>query len=204
MSAVQLIGVAASLSLLAGWRLYACILAAGLAMHFGWLHPPGRIHALAVLANPWVIGVAALGAAAEFFADKLPWLDSLWDGVHTIVRPVGGALLALAIVDPHDPAWQVAVFLLGGGAALLAHTAKAGTRVLANASPEPFSNLALSAGEDVVSTGGLLLVLSHPSLAIAAAVVFVVFLTALLILALRLAGSLRRLIARGPVKDPAP
>jgi hypothetical protein len=196
MTAVQLIGVAASLSLLAGWRLYACVFAVGLAMHFGWLHPPQQVHALAVLANPWVIGVAALGAAAEFFADKVPWLDSLWDAIHTIVRPVGGALLALAVVDPSNPTWQVVVLLLGGGAALLSHGAKAGTRALVNASPEPVSNLLVSSTEDVVSTGGLLLVLSHPSVAIAVAAVLLMAVVAALIIGWRLLGGLRRMFRR--------
>ena len=75
--------------------------------------------ALQVLANPWVLGIAGLGALAEFFADKVPWLDSIWDTVHTLVRPIGGALLALAIVDPGDPALQVIAFIVGGGGALL-------------------------------------------------------------------------------------
>ncbi|HEY5288545.1 MAG TPA: DUF4126 domain-containing protein [Caulobacteraceae bacterium] len=196
MSAVQLIGLAASLSLLAGWRLYACVLATGLAMRFGWLQLPTQVHALAVLANPWVIGVAALGTAAEFFADKVPWLDSLWDGVHTLIRPAGGAVLALAVVDPSSPTWQVIVLLLGGSAALLSHTAKAGTRAVANVSPEPFSNLVLSSTEDVVSTGGLLLVLSHPALAIVVALVLLVVVIAALVLAWRIIGSLRRMLAR--------
>ena len=101
MGAVQLIGVAAaSLSLLAGWRLYACIVAAGLAMRFGLLQLPQQVHALDVLANPWVIGVAAVGAVAELFADKVMWLDSLWDGVHTLIRPLGGALLG------HERDWH--------------------------------------------------------------------------------------------------
>jgi hypothetical protein len=204
MSAVQLIGVAASLSLLAGWRLYACVLATGLAVRFGWLHLPQQVHALDVLANPWVIGVAALGTVAELFADKVMWLDSLWDSVHTIIRPVGGALLALAVVDPRDPTWQVVVLLLGGGAALLSHSAKAGARVVVNASPEPVSNMVLSTGEDVVSAGGLLLVLSHPSLAIAVAGVLLVFVAGALFLGWKLVGSLKRLFARTPPRPPGP
>jgi hypothetical protein len=139
MGAVELIGVAASLSLLAGWRLYACIFAAGLAMRLGLLHLPQQIHALDVLANPWVIGIAALGAVAELFADKVMWLDSLWDAVHTLIRPLGGALLASAVIDASDPTWQVVVFLLGGGAAFLSHGAKAGARAVVNTSPEPVS-----------------------------------------------------------------
>ena len=119
MGAVELVGVAASLSFLAGWRLYACIAAVGLAMRFGVIDLPQKIQALDALANPWVIGVAALGAVAELVADKVMWFDTLWDGAHTLIRPLGGALLALAIVDASDPAWQVVVFMLGGGAALL-------------------------------------------------------------------------------------
>ena len=142
MDAVGIIGLAASISLLSGWRLYLCIFATGLAMHTGWIALPHQLHSLDVLANWWVIGAAGVGALAEFFADKVMWIDSAWDAVHTLVRPVGGALLALAIVDPHDPKWQVVALLLGGGAALLTHGAKAGTRAAVNASPEPFSNMA--------------------------------------------------------------
>jgi uncharacterized membrane protein len=89
--ALALIGLASSISLLSGWRLYLCLFATGLAMRAGWIALPEHLHGLAVLANPWVIGVAAAGLIAEFFADKIVWLDSLWDGVHTLVRPVGGA-----------------------------------------------------------------------------------------------------------------
>ena len=123
-----------------------------------------------MLANPWVMGSAAVGAVAEFFADKVMWLDSLWDAVHTAIRPIGGAVLALALVDSGDPVWQVVTLLLGGGAALMSHSAKAGTRAVVNASPEPFSNIAVSSGEDVVSGGLLFLALSHPVVAIIIAV----------------------------------
>ena len=135
LSAVELLGVAASVSLLAGWRLYLCVFAVGLAMRTGWLALPEQLQALDALASPWVIGVAGLGAAAEFLADKVMWLDSLWDAVHTLIRPLGGAVLALALVDPGDPTWQVVVFLLGGGASLLTHGAKATTRVVGERQP---------------------------------------------------------------------
>lgn len=160
---VQLIGQAASLSLLAGWRLYATVLAAGLAMRFGWIDAPAHT-GLAVLASYPVLGVAAAGTLAEFFADKIAWVDSAWDSVHTVIRPIGGALVAAAVIDPHDPATQVATLLLGGSAALLTHTAKASTRALVNTSPEPFSNMAVSAVEDTATTGLLALVLAHPLL----------------------------------------
>ena len=141
---------------------------------------------------PWIIGVALLGAVCELFADKVMWLDSLWDAVHGVVRPLGGALLALAVVDAHDPVWQVVVFLLGGGAALLGHGAKAGARALVNVSPEPFSNVAVSATEDAFSYGGLWLALTHPGAAWAVAAILLVLMLALIALAWRLMAGLRR------------
>ena len=192
MGAVELVGVAASLSFLAGWRLYACITAAGLAMRYGLLDLPQKIQALDALANPWVIGIAALGAIAELLADKVMWLDSLWDGAHTLIRPIGGALLALAVVDAQDPAWQVAAFLLGGGAALLSHSAKAGARAAVNTSPEPVSNIAVSGFEDVATAGGLWLVLSQPHIAIAVAVILALGAVGVIFLSWRILKRMRR------------
>lgn len=192
MGAVELVGVAASLSFLAGWRLYACVAGAGLAMRFGLLDLPQQIQALDALANPWVIGVAGLAAVAELVADKVMWFDSLWDGAHTFIRPLGGALLALAVVDAHDPAWQVIVFLLGGGAALLSHSAKASARAAVNTSPEPISNIAVSTTEDVITAGGLWLALSQPAIAIALALFLFVGAIALIVLSWRILTRLRR------------
>jgi len=155
MDPIQMLGLAGSVSLLSGWRVYLCVLVTGLAFRFGWIEPPHNLPVLGALANPWVIGIAGLGLIAEFLVDKVAWVDTLWDAVHTAIRPVGGALLALAIVDANDPAWQAITLLLGGSGALLGHGAKAGTRALVNVSPEPFSNIAVSSGEDV-ATGGLL------------------------------------------------
>src|SRR4029079_17076427 len=155
MSAVELIALASTVSLLAGWRLYLVTFVVGLAMKFGWVALPDQLHALDVLANNWLIGIAGVGALAEFFADKVPWVDSIWDAVHSVVRPVGGALLSMAIIDGGDPAWQVGSLLLGGGAALLAPRRKAGAPTLVNASPEPFSNVVVSSAEDI-GTGSLL------------------------------------------------
>lgn len=171
MGIMEILGVAGSVSLLAGWRLYLCIFATGLAMRLGWVAPPEHLHSLAVLANDWVMGAAGLGMIAEFFADKVAWLDSLWDAVHTAIRPAGGALLALALVDASDPKWQVITLLLGGGAALVSHSAKAGTRAVINASPEPFSNIAVSTGEDVATGGLLFLALSKPVAAVFVAII---------------------------------
>ncbi|MDZ7588901.1 MAG: DUF4126 domain-containing protein [Parasphingorhabdus sp.] len=162
MGIIELLGLAGSVSLLSGWRLYLTILVTGLAMRTGWVALPEHLQMLDVLANPWVLGAAALGAVAEFFADKVMWLDSIWDAVHTIARPLGGALLALAIVDAGDPAWQVVAFLLGGSAALVSHGAKSGARAIVNTSPEPVSNIVVSTGEDVATGGLLLLAFANP------------------------------------------
>jgi hypothetical protein len=161
--------------------MYLCVFATGLAMHFGLIDLPENLKTLDALANPWVIGVAGVGLTAEFFADKIAWLDSFWDSVHTAIRPIGGALLAMAIVDSSDPTWQIVSLLLGGSAALVSHSAKAGTRAVVNASPEPFSNVAVSVGEDVVTTGLLYLVLNDPMLSgIVAVILFAVAIFALL------------------------
>lgn len=167
MGATEIIAMAASFSLLAGWRLYAAVLVAGLAMRFDVIALPEQLQSLQVLGSPWIIGIAAIGAIAEFFADKIAWLDSAWDGVHGLVRPMGGAILALAIVDPGEPVWQVATLLLGGGSALLSHGAKATARVSVNMSPEPVSNIVMSSAEDVATTGAFALALTNPFIALA-------------------------------------
>lgn len=192
MGAVELLGLAASVSLLAGWRLYVCVAGLGLAMRTGLIDLPNQIQALDVLGNPWVIGVAGIGAVAEFLADKVMWIDTLWDGVHTAIRPIGGAVLALAIVDPANPAWQVVVFLLGGGAALLTHAAKAGSRAVVNTSPEPVSNAVVSTVEDAATVGGLWLVLSHPATAIVVALAITVLAVLMLVAAWRVLSRVRR------------
>jgi hypothetical protein len=193
MGATELIALAASTSLLAGWRLYLVTFVTGLAMKFGWIGLPENLQALEVLANNWVIGAAGAAALFEFFADKIAWVDSLWDSVNGFIRPLGGALLSLAIVDSADPAWQVASFLLGGGAALLAHAGKAGARTLVNASPEPFSNMVVSTGEDVATAGLLALAIANPIAAALVAAILVVLSLWLVIAARR---ALRRVIDR--------
>jgi len=189
MSAIELIALASTVSLLAGWRLYLVTFAVGLAMKLGWVALPDQLHTLDVLANNWIIGIAAAGALAEFFADKVPWVDSAWDAVHSVIRPIGGALLSMAIIDGGDPAWQVGSFLLGGGAALLAHAGKAGARAIVNASPEPFSNIAVSTTEDVATAGLLGLAIANPIVAALIAIMLV-------LLSLWLVLAARRLMKR--------
>ena len=176
--------------------MYLVTFVTGLAMHFGWIALPQQFHALDVLANPWLIGLSGIAASFEFFADKIAWVDSAWDSIHTFIRPVGGALLSLAIVDPADPKWQVASVLLGGGAALFAHAGKAGARTIVNASPEPFSNIAVSATEDVATTGLLALAFVHPVAAAVIAAGLVAFSIWLIIAARRMLRRMGKALSR--------
>jgi hypothetical protein len=190
MGIIEILGVAGSVSLLSGWRMYLCVFATGLAMKFGWINAPEHLASLAILSNNWVLGAAGFAMIAEFFADKIAWLDSLWDAVHTAIRPVGGALLALALVDPADPTWQVISLLLGGGGALMSHAAKAGTRAIVNASPEPFSNIAVSTGEDVATGGLLFIALANPVAAVGVALLLIVGAVILLLTVRKMVGRL--------------
>lgn len=200
MGIMEVLALATSVSLLSGWRMYLTIFATGIAMHSGYVDLPENLKMLDALANPWVIGVAGFGAVAEFFADKIAWLDSIWDGLHTIIRPVGGALLAMAVVDSSDPTWQVVAFLLGGGAAFASHATKATARAAVNTSPEPVSNVVLSTTEDVATGGLLMLAFANPVIAAVVAVV---------LLALTIWGlwagyrAFKRFFAAPPPKDGA-
>ena len=135
----------------------------GLAARFGWVALPEQFQ---VFNNPWVIGLASVLYVVEFFADKIPWVDTMWDAVHTFVRPVGGALIAVAALGDASPTVEGLVALLGGAVAAGSHATKAGTRVAANASPEPFSNWALSIIEDIFVVGLGLVTLKFPLLAL--------------------------------------
>tara|TARA_R110002033_G_scaffold34779_2_gene72562 strand:+ start:2818 stop:3405 length:588 start_codon:yes stop_codon:yes gene_type:complete len=194
MGIVELLGLAGSVSLIAGWRLYLTVFITGLAMRLGWISLPEHLQLLDALANPWVLAISALAALAEFFADKILWLDSIWDTIHTVIRPLGGALLALAVVDAGDPAWQVAIFLLGGGAALVSHGAKAGARALVNTSPEPVSNAVVSTGEDIATGGLLFLAFAHP---VAAMIIASLLLILCLVLVYKGYGLWRKIVSSG-------
>jgi hypothetical protein len=163
---LDLLAVALGLAALAGINLYLTVFVTGLAIHFHWITLAPQYESLEVLANPWIITVAGILYFLEFFADKIPWVDSIWDAVHTVIRPIGGALLAIQVLGHPSPAFIVIVGLLAGGTSLVAHTAKAATRVASNTSPEPFSNIGLSLGEDAAVLGGLALMHFNPLLAL--------------------------------------
>jgi uncharacterized membrane protein len=147
---LKTLGVATGVAWLSGIRLYASVLTLGLLEHFGFASLPGELR---VLGEWWVIGVAGLLFLVEFVADKIPAVDSAWDAVHTFIRVPAGAVLAAAAFGHFDNRVRLLAFLLGGGIALTSHGTKASVRLAVNASPEPFSNVALSVLEDVGSVG---------------------------------------------------
>ena len=204
MTPVELIALAASTSLLAGWRLYLVTLVTGLAMKFGWVALPEQLAALDILANNWLLAAAAVGTFAEFFADKIAWVDSAWDAIHSFIRPLGGALLSMAVIDSGDTTWQVVSFLLGGGAAFVAHAGKAGARTLVNASPEPFSNILVSTGEDVATAGLLALAIANPIAAALVAIILVVMSIWFVVAARRMIRSVVDRLNPRPIRDVTP
>ena len=164
------LGLALGSSWASGINLYAMVATLGLLGRFAGLDLPGD---LGVVTDWWVIGIAATLYLIEFVADKVPIVDSAWDVVHTFVRVPAGAIVAAAALGDFSPWVQVVAFLLGGGVALTSHGAKAATRVAANMSPEPASNIALSLVEDVVAVGGTLLAAFLPILMLGFVVVAV-------------------------------
>ena len=186
------LALAGALAWGAGLRLYLVVFLFGLLGRMGWWPLPEH---LSVLAHPLVIGASGFMAAVELFADKLPWLDSLWDGLHTFVRIPAGAALAAAVFGDSGAAVALAAGLLGGTLTATTHFAKSGTRAAVNTSPEPFSNVAVSVGEDALVLGGLWLAVEYPLLFLAALVVFVVAAALLIRLILR---GLRRLFGARP------
>lgn len=154
-------------SLAAGVNLYATVAVLGLASRYGWVALPDQFK---VFDNPWLIGAAAVLYVVEFVADKIPWVDSIWDSVHTLIRPIGGAAIAVASLGDAAPAWQGGMALLGGVVAASSHMTKAGARVAANTTPEPFSNWFLSLAEDAFVIGLSFLTLKFPRLALAVTV----------------------------------
>ncbi|MCC6699658.1 MAG: DUF4126 domain-containing protein [Candidatus Hydrogenedentes bacterium] len=189
MEILTLLGTALGLGFISGLNLYATVLAIGLGIRLGFFDPAPPFDQLEVLAHPYVLIPAAIAFTLEFFADKVPWVDSFWDSFHTIIRPVGAIVIAAAAITDLDPAIEVGLVILCGGVAFLSHTTKAGTRLAANHSPEPFSNILLSLAEDAIAFIGAWLIFAHPIVLLTLVVLFVA-------LALWLLPKLIRLIAR--------
>lgn len=187
-SDAHLFAVGIVLAWLAGVRVYLTVFGVGLAGLFGWLDLPP---ALEVATSPWVLGVSGLLAAVEFFADKIPGVDSGWDLLHTLLRVPAGAFLAAATLSP-DGDLGTGALVTGAGVALASHALKSGSRALLNTSPEPVSNWSASVGEDVATIGGLALVFAWPWLALS----MVVAITA--VVALAMWWLWRKLFRRAP------
>src|SRR3984957_2510392 len=147
MEILETLGVALGLASLAGLNSYLTVFVTGLAIQQHWIDVSQTYPELAILAHPAIIMISGVMYLLQFFADKVPWVDSLWDAVHTFVRPLGGAFLTLRVLGTMDPAMEVVAALLAGGVTLTTHFVKASTRLVVNHSPEPFSNIALSLGE---------------------------------------------------------
>jgi hypothetical protein len=180
MDTLTLLGSAAGLGLLAGIRLYFTVFALGLAIRTGWFQPDAAMSQLSLLGQTPVLVGSGLLFVTEFIADKVPWFDSIWDAIHTFIRPVGAAALGMTALGSFDPGMTFLIGLLSGGVALTGHASKAATRVAVNHSPEPFSNWALSLMEDAFVPVGLWVVMEHP---VAAAVIVSVFLVFFALLA---------------------
>ncbi len=159
------------LPIASGINLYATVLVLGLGQRFGLLQGlPDELH---ILANPIVLGVAGVLYTIEFFADKIPYLDTLWDGLHTFIRPVGAAYLAMQAAGDHGTGAKLAAMFVGGALGLGSHATKAGTRLLVNTSPEPFSNSIVSVAEDFSVVGLLALMYSYPWVALGVLLVLI-------------------------------
>ena len=161
MDLLQSAALAGGMAWASGMRLYAALFAAGLLGRLGYLDLPSGLQ---VLENPWVLGITAILLLVEFLADKIPVVDSVWDSVQTFIRLPAGALLAALALGDHDPALMVVAGLLGGTLTAGTHALKAGSRALINTSPEPFSNIATSLGEDALVPTGLAIAVFHPLL----------------------------------------
>src|SRR5262245_1001659 len=180
------LGYTIPLAFASGLNVYATVAVLGLCSHYGLVALPEQFKAFD---HPVVIIVALVMYLVEFVADKIPWLDSIWDLVHTVIRPIGGALVAVTALGDASPTATTLAALLGGSVAMTTHLTKAGTRAAANTSPEPLSNWILSLGEDVLAVSIAYGALQHPILALAIA-------SALLLVILACASLIVRAVRR--------
>ena len=178
------IALAAGAAWASGINVYAVILILGLMGSIGYMSLPPDLE---IMMHPLIIAAASLMYCAEFFADKMPGVDTGWDTIHTFIRIPAGAVVAAAALGEMEPAVQIAAFIVGGGLAASSHAVKAGTRVLLNTSPEPITNWTASVTEDLVVVGGLWVALNHPA-------IFLIALTLIIGLTLWLLPKLWRAI----------
>lgn len=171
MSLVSALGYTIPFAFASGLNVYATIAVLGLSSHFGLVSLPQQFRAFD---HPVVIGVALVMYLVEFVADKIPWFDSVWDALHTVIRPLGGAFVAVAALGDASPMATTLAALLGGSVAMTTHLTKTGTRAAANTSPEPFSNWILSFSEDALAIGLTYGAIRHPDIALAIAVVLLI------------------------------
>jgi hypothetical protein len=190
MNPIETLGLALGAGFSSGLNLYATIATLGLLQRFGVIHLPEQLQ---VLAHPWVLGIAIALYFIEFFADKIPLVDTIWDAIHTVIRPPAAALLAYGAAGAAPPEWRWGAALLAGGVALTSHGTKASTRAAVNASPEPFSNWALSFGEDALAVWLTWLATVHPTATI---VVVSILLVIAAFLIFHLFRFLRRAVRR--------
>ena len=159
MNPIETLGLALGAGFSSGLNLYATVATLGLLQRFGVLHLPPSLE---VLSHPWVLGIAIALYLVEFFADKFPYFDTMWDAIHTFIRPPAAALLAFAAAGGAAAEWRWAAALLAGGVALTSHGTKASARAAVNTIPEPFSNWVLSFGEDVLAVWLTWMATVHP------------------------------------------
>jgi hypothetical protein len=195
MEALAGLGRTLGFSFAAGINLYATVAILGLASRYGWVALPEQYR---VFDNDLVIGAAIVLYLVEFVADKVPWIDSLWDAVHTVIRPVGGAVIAVTTLGDASPTTEGLVALLGGTLAAGTHFTKAGTRAVANTSPEPFSNWILSLAEDAFVIALGVVALKYPLIA---ALVVIVGVVLMMVFATWIIKAVRRRWARRPAQE---
>lgn len=193
MNPVETLGLALGAGFSSGLNLYATIATLGLLQRFGVIHLPASLQ---VLGHPWVLGIAVALYAIEFLADKIPYVDTVWDAIHTLIRPPAAALLAYSAAGSAPAEWRWGAALLAGGVALTSHGTKASARAAVNTSPEPFSNWTLSFGEDVLAVWLTWMATVHPRATIVVVVLLVAFAGFLLFRLFRfLRRALQRLLA---------
>jgi hypothetical protein len=196
MDLIATLGRTLGFSFAAGINLYATVAILGLASRYGWVSLPPQFQAFN---SDIVIAAAIVMYFIEFFADKIPYVDSLWDVIHTAIRPIGGALIAVTTLGDASPTTEALVMLLGGAVATSSHLTKTSTRAVANASPEPFSNWFLSLGEDIFVVGLGFLALQYPLIALGVAIALLVLIA---IFATVIIRTVRRWFARRRLAAP--